>query len=195
MAYNDQNSVQTESTALNTTLEPTTPEEVTTTETTPTEVSTNPETVNATPQATNQAAETVVPQTVSASASHDEHEPERDGGELGDLLAERTGGEARIGREEAERVVTPVVDELAVREAPFVERVLYRQELDGRHGERPEMIDDRVRGEPEIRAAQMARHVRMRAREAADVALVNDGATPRHARRPIVTRVSASGSA
>ena len=78
MAYNDQNSVQTESTALNTTLEPNATEEVTTTETTPTEVSTNPETVNATPQATNQAAETVVPQTVSASASHDEHEPEYD---------------------------------------------------------------------------------------------------------------------
>src|ERR1700742_4870901 len=78
MAYNDQNSVQTESTALNTTLEPNATEEVTTTETTPTEVSTNPETVNATPQATNQAAETVVSQTVSASASHDEHEPEYD---------------------------------------------------------------------------------------------------------------------
>src|ERR1700742_2210849 len=78
MAYNDQNSVQTESTALNTTLEPNATEEVTTTETTPTDVSTNPETVNATPQATNQAAETVVPQTVSASASHDEHEPEYD---------------------------------------------------------------------------------------------------------------------
>jgi len=78
MADHDQNPVKTESTALNTTLEPNATEEVTTTETTPTEVSTNPETVNATPQATNQAAETVVPQTVSASASHDEHEPEYD---------------------------------------------------------------------------------------------------------------------
>ena len=46
MADHDQNSVQTESTALNTTLEPTTPEATNeaTTETTPTEVSTNPET-------------------------------------------------------------------------------------------------------------------------------------------------------
>jgi small subunit ribosomal protein S1 len=75
MAYNDQNSVQTESTALNTTLEPTTPEEVTTTETTPTEVSSNPETANVTPQATNHA-ETVSPQPVSAS--HDEPEYDAD---------------------------------------------------------------------------------------------------------------------
>src|SRR5215469_8855536 len=75
MAYNDQNPVQTESTALNTTLEPTTTEEVTTTETTPTEVSTSPETDQATPQATNHAAETVsTSQPVVVSASHDEPE-------------------------------------------------------------------------------------------------------------------------
>src|SRR5580658_11211378 len=82
MAYNDQNSVQTESTALNTTLEPTTPEEVTTTETTPTEVSSNPETANVTPQATNHA-ETVSPQPVSAS--HDE--PEYDADDFARALA------------------------------------------------------------------------------------------------------------
>ena len=76
MAYNDQNSVQTESTALNTTLEPTTPEEVTTTETTSTEVSTNPETANTTPQATNHAAEEV--SVNAAPATHHEHEPEYD---------------------------------------------------------------------------------------------------------------------
>src|SRR6201996_3231464 len=58
MAYNDQNSVQTESTALNTTLEPNATDEVTTTETTPTEVSNNPETVAPRP----------------VSASHDEPE-------------------------------------------------------------------------------------------------------------------------
>src|ERR1700748_2831614 len=72
MAYNDQNSVQTESTALNTTLEPTATEDVTTTETTPTEVSTNPETANTTPQAEVHAVETVSAEPVSAS--HDEPE-------------------------------------------------------------------------------------------------------------------------
>src|ERR1700757_1192780 len=72
MAYNDQNSVQTESTALNTTLDPTATEELTTTETTPTEVSTTPETANATPQATNHA-ETVSP-AEPVSVSHDEPE-------------------------------------------------------------------------------------------------------------------------
>jgi small subunit ribosomal protein S1 len=79
MADHDQNPVKTESTALNTTLEPTTPEEVTTTETTPTEVSTTAQTAEATPQATNHAAEAASPQqpvAVAIAASHDEHEPE-----------------------------------------------------------------------------------------------------------------------
>ncbi len=84
MAYNDQNSVQTESTPLNTTLDPTTTDDVTTTETTPTEVSTNPETAEATPQATNHAAETVAPQPVSAS--HHEHEPEYDADDFAKAL-------------------------------------------------------------------------------------------------------------
>src|SRR5215469_245129 len=72
MAYNDQNSVQTESTALNTTLEPTVTEDLTTTETTPTEVSTNPETA----QATSHAAAPVSNQPVSVS--HDEPEYDAD---------------------------------------------------------------------------------------------------------------------
>src|SRR6185437_6283804 len=77
MADHDQTPVQTESTPLTTTLEPTTPEEVTTTETTPTEVSTNPETAQATPQATNHAAEAVLPQQ-PVSPSRDEPEYDAD---------------------------------------------------------------------------------------------------------------------
>jgi small subunit ribosomal protein S1 len=82
MADHDQNPVQTESTALNTTLEPTANEEVTTTETTPTEVSSTPETTQATPPVSH-AAEAVSPQqpiAVSASSAEHgyeaEHEPE-----------------------------------------------------------------------------------------------------------------------
>jgi len=78
MAEHDQNSVQTESTALNTTLEPTANEEVTTTETTPTEVSSSPETTQATtpaaPHAVSNAAEAVSPE--QPAVSRDEHEPE-----------------------------------------------------------------------------------------------------------------------
>src|ERR1700743_3035003 len=84
MAYNDQNSVQTESKPLNTTLEPTTPEEVPPTETTPTEVSTTPETAQATPQATNHASEAISPHT--APASHNEHEPEYDADDFAKAL-------------------------------------------------------------------------------------------------------------
>ncbi|HEV2578587.1 MAG TPA: 30S ribosomal protein S1 [Acidobacteriaceae bacterium] len=73
MADHDQNPVKTESTALNTTLEPTTPEEVTTTETTPTEVS-NTQTVEDTSQATNHAAEAVSPQPPAAAPVRDEPE-------------------------------------------------------------------------------------------------------------------------
>src|SRR6201996_812258 len=79
MADHDQNPVKTESTALNTTLEPTAHDDVTTTETTPTEVSTTPQTAEATPQATNHAAEAVSPQQpVAAAASHDEPEYDAD---------------------------------------------------------------------------------------------------------------------
>src|ERR1700757_4410938 len=84
MADHHQNPVQTESTPLNTTLEPTTPEEVTTTETTPTEVSTTPETAPATPQATNHAAEAVATQPISAS--HNEREPEYDADDFAKAL-------------------------------------------------------------------------------------------------------------
>ena len=74
MADHDQNPVKTESTALNTTLEPTTPDEVTTTETTPTEVSNNPQTIAGTPQATNHNAAAVSPQPPAAAPSRDEPE-------------------------------------------------------------------------------------------------------------------------
>ncbi len=56
MAAEDQIPVPTESTALNTTLEPTAHDAVTTTETTPTEVSSNPEPTDAQPQAASEQA-------------------------------------------------------------------------------------------------------------------------------------------
>src|SRR5579875_1501984 len=74
MAEHDQNSVKTESTALNTTLEPTAHDEVTTTETTPTEVSSNPQPADATPAQPTQAAAPAPAQTASIQASHDEPE-------------------------------------------------------------------------------------------------------------------------
>src|ERR1700685_3400848 len=81
MAAEDQNPVKTESTALNTTLEPTAHEEVTTTETTPTEVSSNPQPTDGQPQtAPEQSTQAAAPAPVSiqaSSAPHSDHaEPE-----------------------------------------------------------------------------------------------------------------------
>jgi small subunit ribosomal protein S1 len=81
MAAHDLNSVQTESTPLNTTLEPTAHDEVTTTETTPTEVSTTPEFAQANAdatQATTPAAQTPSqPSAPKTSSAHGyEAEPE-----------------------------------------------------------------------------------------------------------------------
>ena len=65
--------------------------------------------------------------------------------ELGDLRAAAGRREARVGREEAERVVAPVVGEPARDEMRVDDRaVVDRQQLDSGHAERAQVLDDRV---------------------------------------------------
>ena len=91
-----------------------------------------------------------------------------------------------VRREEADRVVAPVVRH------PALDQVLVRHELmDGhqlhrRHPERPQMGQRPRRHQPRIRPAQVLRHIGMTRREPLDVHLVDDRLTPRNARRPIV---------
>jgi hypothetical protein len=93
--------------------------------------------------------------------------------------------EARIGGEEAERVVAPVVDEPALDERVFVHVRMHRHQLDGGDPELSEVIDNRRRGQPQIGTAQVGRHERMQRRHAFHVQLVDDRLVPRHPRRRV----------
>ena len=85
---------------------------------------------------------------------------------------------ARLGREERDRVVAPVVRQLLLDQPPVVDQAVDRQQLDGGDAELLEMIDHRGRGEPAIGAAQVRRHVLALLRQALDVGLVDDGVFP-----------------
>ncbi len=53
-----------------------------------------------------------------------------------------------------------------------------RQQFDGRHAERPDIVDDRLRPEPGIEAAQAFVHLGMQLGEALDVGFVDDRVVP-----------------
>src|SRR5262249_13058026 len=99
--------------------------------------------------------------------------------ELRDLLTAVSGRrEPRIGAEEADGVVAPVVHETAIPEVCFRDGVVYRQELDGRDPELLQVADGRWRGEPGVRPSDLWRDGRMAHREALHVELVEEGTMP-----------------
>ena len=100
--------------------------------------------------------------------------------ELGHLLS-RSSRRRQPGmrREEADRVVPPVVRELAVDELLVGDRVVYGQELHRRDAKMAQVFDGAGRGQPRVRAPQGARDLRVPGRESLDVQLVDDGLVPR----------------
>ena len=106
--------------------------------------------------------------------------------ELVHLLAEVPAGRvARVGAEEADRVVAPVVGEAAVGLVLLGHRVMDGQQLHRGHAQLGEVTDRRGRGEPRVGAAQLRGHLGMEPGEALDVHLVDDGARPAGQRRPV----------
>ena len=99
---------------------------------------------------------------------------------------------ARIGREEAERVVAPVVRQALFEQVLLVDVDVDGQQLHRRDAERLEMIERRLAHQAEIRAAQILGDAGMTPREATDVQLVDDRVLPRRPRaddrRPRRTR-------
>ncbi len=105
-------------------------------------------------------------------------------------LAQRirdVGGVARVGGEEADRIVAPVVPEPAVEQERVVNERVDGQELDGRHAERADVVDDRLRSEAGVEATQAFVHPGMQLGEAFDVRLVNDRMVPGDAAPSIIT--------
>ena len=72
----------------------------------------------------------------------------------------RRSGEARIGSEEPQRVVAPVVDEAPLQQMPVVEVIVDRQQLHGRDAEGLQMIDGGLASQTGIRPAQLLRYAR-----------------------------------
>ena len=100
--------------------------------------------------------------------------------ELADVAARRHVALGR--REEAERIVAPVVPELLLDKMTVVEEFVHGQQLDRRHAKPHQVLDDRRIGETGKGAALTRRHRRMARGHALDVGLVDDGVGPRRAR-------------
>ena len=98
-------------------------------------------------------------------------------------------GVAVVRREEADRVVAPVVRQPLLDEGRVVDELVHRHELDRGHAERGEVLDDRGVGEPGVGAAQLLRDGRVLHRQAAHVRLVDDRLVVLVLRRPVVAPV------
>jgi len=87
-------------------------------------------------------------------------------------------GHSRIGSEEAEGVVAPVVAQAACKEEVFAHSVLDRQQLYSRHAEPSEIVDRGGVRRARERASESRRDIRVTLSEALDVQLVDDPAPP-----------------
>ena len=103
----------------------------------------------------------------------------------------------RVGSEEGDGVVAPVIREPFVEQVPIVQEHMDRHKLDRRHAERLDVLDDLRRCQPRERTAMPLRDTRMQPRIAAHVHLIDDGPRGRHSRRrlpvPIETGIDDDG--
>ena len=107
--------------------------------------------------------------------------------ELADLLAaDSLARVARVRREEADRVVAPVVGEAALDKVAVPHELVDGHELDRSDAEPTEVLDGGGGGQPGVRSPQPLRNGRVARGEALDVSLVDHGQVPRRAERPIV---------
>src|SRR5215475_7243488 len=100
--------------------------------------------------------------------------------ELVDLIAEAFRRVAHVGREEADRVVAPIVREAALGEVSVDYELMHREKLHRRNPESEEVLDYRIAAQSQIRSAEMLGHVQIELRHPLHIAFVNDGAMPWH---------------
>ena len=106
--------------------------------------------------------------------------------ELGHLLAAATRGVARVRGKEADRMVAPVIGQALLHEMAVHHELVDGHQLDRRHAQIDQMIDDRVGGHAQVRAAQLLGHVGVSIGQSLDVALVDHGVVPGRLRVAIV---------
>jgi hypothetical protein len=88
-------------------------------------------------------------------------------------------GEARIGSEKPDGVVTPIVGQATLGEATPRDVMVNGQELDTRHAQRAQVLEDRFGAQAEVRAPQTLRDVGMAHGHPFHVTLVNHRLIPR----------------
>ena len=96
-------------------------------------------------------------------------------------------GVARFGREVADGVVPPVIDETLLHQLMVVDEGVHRHQLDRRHPETAQMVQHGRSRQRGVLAAQALRHVGMQRRESLDVQLVDQRVVPRRRRAAILT--------
>ena len=67
------------------------------------------------------------------------------------------GSVARIGRKKADRIIAPIVLEAFLEQVIVVDEGVDRQELDGRDAKRLDVVDNRLRAEPCVKASAASR--------------------------------------
>jgi hypothetical protein len=87
---------------------------------------------------------------------------------------------ARVGREEPDRVIAPVVDEALSQQQIVGYECVHGQELDRCHAQTLDVTDDRGRTQPRIGPAHLFGRVGIQFRVPAHVRFVDDRRLPRH---------------
>jgi hypothetical protein len=94
------------------------------------------------------------------------------------------GGISRLGAEEADRVVAPVVAQAEFVQTLLVQVLVHRQQAHGGDAERSQMRDGGVAREAGVGAAQRLGHARVLFRETAQVQFIEHGVVDRRWRGP-----------
>src|SRR5450759_1949451 len=110
--------------------------------------------------------------------------------ELGHLLTARSrGGVGRMRSEEPDGVVAPVVRQALILQRAVLNELVHRHQLDGRHSQAGEVLDDRLVTDCGIRSANAFGNTGMGHGQALDVSLIDDGVVVLVTRRPVVAPV------
>ena len=88
------------------------------------------------------------------------------------------GGVARIRREEADRIVAPVVGKALLQQLAVIDEAVYWQQLNRRDPERADVIDDCFLAEAGIGAPQCFRYLWVLLCKALDMGLIEDRVIP-----------------
>ena len=91
-----------------------------------------------------------------------------------------------LRREEADRVVAPIVAQAPLDQESVLDEGVDRHQLDGRDPEPHQMIDHGRMGQTGIGAALPARHFRVQFGQSLDVRLVDDGPSPGRAQGSVI---------